>query len=362
MKEDNNDCLFFQFHPDHRVSQPLKMKNPFNTAVVVTTAVFAATFSLSHAAVTAGYGFYVDASLDTDGDDRWEDLTVGNPTGQEFLLDLTSANPVTRVTGTSSYPGISAAYNFVGGQIGNVAGATMVDVGTSAPPESFQTPADGDWTNNGQDVSLELWFKPDSLTHAPANGQILFEDGGGTGIGLFLNDDVIDFRRATGTGIVSSSSITGIAGEFIQVVGVWDYTTSGVMSLYVNGALAGTASGITGNDWSGGDGAALGNRGEANTGGIGGGQSATESFRRADCDLPRLPRPGSQRKRGGRQLQRGHPRTISRAALRPRRTHAPVPPPLASLARPPHPRRMVLGSRHQTAARACPCLDGTVAE
>jgi hypothetical protein len=251
--------------------------NALNSTVAVTTAVIAASISLSHAAVTAGYGFYVDASLDTDGDDRWEDVTAGNPTGQEFLLDVLSANPVTRVTGTSAYPGISAAYDFAGGQTGNVAGATMVTTGTTTP-RSFQNAADGDWTNAGQDVSLELWFRPGSLTHTPTNGQTLFEDGGGTGIGLFLNDDLIDFRRANGTGSVSSTSISGIAGEFIQVVGVWDFTAGGIMNLYVNGALASTTSGITGGDWSGGDGAALGTLGQANTGGIGNGQANTESF------------------------------------------------------------------------------------
>jgi len=50
------------------------------------------------------------------------------------------------------------------------------------------------------------------------------------------------------------------------------------MNLYVNGALASTTSGITGGDWSGGDGAALGTLGQANTGGIGNGQANTESF------------------------------------------------------------------------------------
>ena len=48
--------------------------------------------------------------------------------------------------------------------------------------------------------------------------------------------------------------------------------------MFVNGVSVGTDANNNQNDWSGGDPAAVGTRGGANTGGIGGGQSGTESF------------------------------------------------------------------------------------
>ena len=231
--------------------------------------------SISSAATIS---FEVSANVDTDGDARWEDLTSGNPSGSEFLLDTAGADAVTRVASGSSYVGITHAYEFVGGATGNVAGAELIETDPATAKRSFQNSSDGDWTSGGQDVSIEIWFKPDNLAPTPANGQILFEDGGGTGIGFFVDDNLIRFRRATGAGQVNAN-ISALAGEFIQVVGTWEYDTSGTMKLYVNGSEAGTpATGVTGNDWSGGDNAGLGTLGGDNVGGIGSGQSNTESF------------------------------------------------------------------------------------
>ena len=244
--------------------------------------------AVADAAITSGYDFYVDASHDVDADDRWEDLTSGNPSGSEFLLDTTGADAVTRVAGGSSYLGITHAYQFVGGATGNVAGAELIETDPGTATRSFANSTGGSWTNSGQDVTIEIWFKPDNTNPSPDNGQILFEDGGGTGIGFFVDDDLIRFRRATGTGQVNSS-ISGLTGDFIQVVGTWEYTTSGTMKLYVNGSEVGTPdTGVTGNNWSGGDNAGLGTRGQNNTGGIGNGQS----------------RPGANRAGSRGQLQR----------------------------------------------------------
>ena len=220
------------------------------------------------AQITPGVDFNVDANLDTDGDRRWEDTVAGNPSGFDFRLDNSPA--VNRQTGVSSLPGISAAYNFPGGSTGNEAGAELTNAG-SGTTRSFKNAG---W--NTQDVTIELWFKPDELAPGPDNGQILFEDGGGRGFGFFVDDSLIRLRGMPDA-VEVNSDISTISGEFIQAVGTFDVST-GDIELFVNGVSAGTDS--TGNeaDWTGGDPAAVGTRGGANTGGIGSGQSDTESF------------------------------------------------------------------------------------
>jgi len=219
--------------------------------------------------VTPGADFEVDAGKDTDGDTRWEDLVAGNPTGFDFELDNSPA--VTRVTGVSSLPGITAAYGFPGGATGNEAGAQLSDAGTATRRSLEHAP--GNWST--KDVTIEIWFKPADLNTSPANGEILFESGGGTGFGFFMNDNVLQLRKAGGSGLVAFN-VASIADEFIQAVGTYD-VSAGAMELFVNGESVGTSS-PGGNDWSGSDPAGVGTRGGANTGGIGNGQSNTESF------------------------------------------------------------------------------------
>ncbi|MEM7395991.1 MAG: LamG domain-containing protein, partial [Verrucomicrobiota bacterium] len=192
-----------------------------------------------------------------------------NPRGIAYRLDTSPA--VTRVTATSSRAGITHAYDFPGGSIGTEAGAELIDTG-GATLRCFQEATD-DWSN--EDVTFEIWFQPDSLTQAAANGAIILEDGGGTGIGLFLNDDVLEYRKLPNGGLITSN-ISTLAGDYIQAVGTYD-VSSGAMTFYVNGVLVGTDT-ATGGDWTGGDAGALGTRGEANVGGLGGGQQSTESF------------------------------------------------------------------------------------
>ena len=231
---------------------------------------------------TAGADFLVDAGQDTDGDNYWEDL-VGT-SGLGLLLD--TGNGVARAS-VSSGTGLTHAYGFTGGffgggTTGNPGGAKLVDAGTTTT-RSFQE-APGDWSNN--DVTMEIWFKPDNLTPTPANGQIIFEDGGGTGLGFFIDSNALILRKAPG-GVLDditydlSTDPSGLllgapTAEFIQAVGTYDVST-GAMELFVNGTSVGTAS-PGGNDWSGGDGAAFATRGEANTGGAGNGDSSTESL------------------------------------------------------------------------------------
>ncbi|MEM1296265.1 MAG: Ig-like domain-containing protein, partial [Verrucomicrobiota bacterium] len=251
---------------------------------VVATSVDEATGLLSNDSATgtlqptAGADLFLDAGQDTDGDARWEDLSGGG-SAVEFLLDDSPA--VNRLEGTSSLQGITAAYDFQGGSTGNEAGALLVNAGGTT--RSF-TNATGDWTN--ESVTMELWFKPDNVTPTPSNGQILFEDGGGTGMGLYLdNSGQLQLRKAPNGGLVvydiatDPSSLllgTGATDEFIQATATYD-VTSNVLELFVNGTSVGTDT-AAGGDWSGSDPAALGTRGGGNAGGIGSGQQNTESF------------------------------------------------------------------------------------
>jgi hypothetical protein len=230
----------------------------------------------SYASATGGFDLQVDASTDSDGDTRWED-SVGS-SGFEYLLDDSPA--VNRVTNSSTYSLFTHAYDFPGGSTGNEAGALKVTSGTTQT-RSFQN-APGDWTN--EDVSIEIWFKPDNLTPTPTNGQILFEDGGGTGMGLFIDNNELRARKTGGDGNIAynlstdpSNLIDGNAtADFIQAIVMYD-VSAGSISLAVNGSLIGSHT-PGGSDWSGSDAFAIGTRGGSNAGGIGGGQQNTESF------------------------------------------------------------------------------------
>jgi len=222
--------------------------------------------------------FNTDANLDTDGNNRWE--STGNYTAFDLLPDNSPA--VTRGTfsPTAAVPGIAAAYDYPGGSTGNQAGTLLTIAGTSTQ-RSFQE-ASGDWSN--EDVTIEIWFRPDNLTPTPTNGQILFEDGGGTGFGFFVDNNELRLRKAPGGGNVAYNISTDPSGllvgaataEFIQAVGTYD-VSAGSMELFVNGQSVGTAA-PTGADWSGGDAAGVGTRGDSNVGGIGNGQQSTETF------------------------------------------------------------------------------------
>ncbi len=214
-----------------------------------------------------GAGFVVDAGQDDGANSIWEDVSDSQATGFDAILDTSPA--VTWGAVSSALRGITAAYDFPGGNTGIEGGATLSD----ATGDSFQNSADGDWTT--EDVTLEVWFKPADLNTASNNGEIVFEDGGGTGIGFYMNDNLLQLRKLPNSGLVSFD-VTGLEADFIQGVGTYD-VTSGELELYVNGSSKGTST-AAGGDWSGGDGAALGGRGDANAGGLGGGDSDTTGF------------------------------------------------------------------------------------
>lgn len=216
---------------------------------------------------TAGTTLYFDASTDTDGDSDWENTSGVLPA---YRLVLDTGNGVSRSAVTSSYVGITHAYNFPGGAMGNANGA-LLDNGSATTSLNALTTGDPSISP----ASFEVWFKPTNLT---SGLQVLFEDGGGTGLGLFLDDNVLRARHIRSSNASEvTSDITAIAGEFIQAVLTYDPVTNGV-TLYVNGALIGSDSSGSLSDWTGGDAAAVGTRGGSNMGGYGGGSSGVSSF------------------------------------------------------------------------------------
>jgi autotransporter-associated beta strand protein len=235
-------------------------------------------FVVGAIAVTPGYDFFVDASADTDADQAWEDLTPWNPSGLELLLSDTPA--VTRVA-VSSSTRILYAYDFPGGSTGNVAGAQIVYTATTNPASFQDTPVD--WSTNA--LTLEIWFRPDVIAPTPTNGYTVFEDGGGSGLGLFIvsnklacSQDFLETEISYDLETDPSGVLLGNAtNEFMQAVIVRDNIAPYLTELYLNAVKVGQTNDDD-NDWSGGDDAAFGTRGGANTGGKGSGQLGTESF------------------------------------------------------------------------------------
>jgi len=105
------------------------------------------------------------------------------------------------------------------------------------------------------DFSFELWVKMADLT----GKHVLFETGGTTiGSALTITDDVLDFRVNQSGSTVGyvTKTLTALPSDFIQVVGVTDVSDG--LSLYVNGTLAQTVTGLTITDWAGANYAQLG--------------------------------------------------------------------------------------------------------
>ena len=176
-------------------------------------------------ALTAPTGnmFNLDANLDTDGDSVWENTGPGTLTTRELLLD--TGGGVTRATGlaTATVPGISAAYDFPGSgntNAGNTLGARLRASGSGPANnnDSFQD-ASGNWSD--ESVSIEIWFKVADLVTERPNGEVLFEDGGGTGLGFFMNDNNLELRKLPDGGLITWD-VTAISGEFIQAVAVFN--------------------------------------------------------------------------------------------------------------------------------------------
>ena len=219
----------------------------------------------------AGLTLNFDATQDQNGDRRWESTISGSS------LDLLLDPLVLRSTGSisSGFAGITHTYSFPGSAIAeatNDLGAQFTATGTGTI-QSLTNIA-GDPTNNP--ASWEIWFRPDSLSTSGVD-QVLFEDGGGTGISLSVKDGILSVQKLPTLAVKTFNLSTLTAGDFVQAVATYNTTTNS-LELFVNGVSVGAAATSGGGDWSGSDPAALGTRGGANMGGFGGGSSGVASF------------------------------------------------------------------------------------
>ena len=204
---------------------------------------------------TPGASVFLDAGLDDGTNNIWEDsLGYWSPAYGNGVTHLADAG--------SSLPGITGAYEFSGGTAGT---------------EGFDGLGLHEQSIDRNPIGIEIWFKPDASATYPANGQVLYESGGTTGFGIFYNNGAVQVAH-DGNKARISTDVSALTGEFIQVMTTYDVgSTTDNFKLYINGELKVTASRSDG-DLCGGDGAGLGNRGDKNVGGAGGGDSGTASF------------------------------------------------------------------------------------
>lgn len=204
----------------------------------------------------AGANIFLDAGLDDGANNIWEDsLGLWSPT-------IDTANVTFVPDAGSSFQGITSAYDFPGGLsgIGGAEGPSLQDMGVDTQP-----------------ITLEVWFKPNASASYPTNGQVIWETGGGTGIGIFYKNGLVETAHDSNQGRMSTD-VSALTGEFIQVVVTYDTSsTFDNFKLYINGELRSTSS-RTDTDMCGGDASGLGERGNANVGGAGNGDSNTASF------------------------------------------------------------------------------------
>ncbi|PXA04648.1 hypothetical protein DDZ13_05605 [Coraliomargarita sinensis] len=205
--------------------------------------------------VTAGAAIYLDAGLYDGANTTWEDsLGLWNAALDPEVSFVADAG--------SALAAITSAYEFPGGLLGTggASGTSLQDMGVDRGP-----------------ITLELWFKPDASASYPTNGQVLWETGGGTGLGIFYNNGFVETAHDSSQGKISAD-VSGLTNDFIQVVVTYDPLVSGGnYHLYINGSLAASGS-RSDPDMCGSDAAGLGKRGGSNTGGAGNGDANTESF------------------------------------------------------------------------------------
>ncbi|MEM6315942.1 MAG: LamG-like jellyroll fold domain-containing protein [Planctomycetota bacterium] len=189
-----------------------------------------------------------DASTVSDGDTSWTDSAgSNNATFQNGVADVTANDP--------SPIALNRAVIFTGGTF-------------ELSLTSFQ-PANAD-------ASIEAWFRPELDASGDALSGNIYETGAGNGLGLSLGSTTNG--ETTIRGAISSGGVTEVTTtfdfepgqDFVQVVLTVDDTA---LSLYVNGQLAATTPGVSG-DWTGTDSAGIG----GSRGGGGGGIDVNDNF------------------------------------------------------------------------------------
>ncbi|WP_372795770.1 sulfatase-like hydrolase/transferase, partial [Pontiella sp.] len=169
-----------------------------------------------------------DATIDTDGDDRWENVLA--PGSRDWTLDSdvvrTTADPAAQLSF------IDAAYVFPGG--------AAPDGATSEDFDAYST----------GDASFEFWFKPDSLPLS--SPQVLWESGGAVGSGFVIEGSLLRFAVDDASGAVAEGTLAPSAARdgFVHCIGVIDLGSDEIR-LYLDGALVDTQSIPGVSDWCG---------------------------------------------------------------------------------------------------------------
>lgn len=215
-----------------------------------------------------------NANQDVDGNGRWESIVSNSP------LDLRIDPAVIRSTTplNSGFAGITNTYQFPGSgttAADNTLGAELSTPGSATNTSSFENVGG---SPEESPASWEMWFRPASMTSTGGVDQVLFEDGGGTGVSLSIKDGILSARKLP-TLAVKTFDISGLtATDFVQAVMTYN-TVSDELELYVNGVVVpGGPASSAGGEWTGGDGVGVGTRGASNMGGFGGGSQNVASF------------------------------------------------------------------------------------
>ena len=172
----------------------------------------------------------------------WEAWDPGAVTGQWAANAGAQQWTVTgaaQTTPSTSLPGIQGAF--------------ALGPGDSITGGSFQTIAGGNPSN--EDLSLELWFRPASMT---GGQQVLFETGSSqTGLSLLLDDSLLTLRVKNGASVMTvSTNLVADGSEFIQAA--ITLSLNGTASLYVDGLLANSSAATGIGDWTNNGGSGLG--------------------------------------------------------------------------------------------------------
>ncbi|TWT47842.1 glycosyl hydrolase [Botrimarina hoheduenensis] len=186
------------------------------------------------APVTTQLRLDYDAANDAPGDNLWNDAT-----GSADSLTFGSvASPIT--VADSAFPGVTAAY------------LTAPIGGASGLNQFFE----GGGPRSRQDATFEVVFRVDNA--AAGSDQVLLEVGGAArGVAFVLNNNQLTFNvDGDGNDI---NLTTAVAQGWNHAVGVIDLETGGdSVTLFINGQAAGTLSGQSIVDWSGGNLSGLG--------------------------------------------------------------------------------------------------------
>ncbi|GAA5479049.1 LamG-like jellyroll fold domain-containing protein [Haloferula helveola] len=239
---------------------------PLSDSTLVSTADLTANDGAARTAPPANFGSLIlnyDANYSS-GSSVWENL---GPVGGT-ALDLNLGSGVTHSPSVvSSVSSIRAAYSFDGTV--NASGTYGTGTGNDAIHELLPGV-------DSNDATFEFWAKPANTSQV----MTLFETGGGTGIGMVIDNGVLEAAMELDASTQSGSYVSydlvadplGLVGgdpttDFNHYAAVARVGNSG-MSLYVNGVLVDNTTSGNGSDWDGGDGFGLGRFGGNNHGGF----------------------------------------------------------------------------------------------